>query len=530
MQKRLTPLFLLALGLMLPGIAYAADPVPGMMDQWKAITLAFGEAMVTQGAMLLFGLAGIQFTVNGLNALRKGSDLQELVMHMVWTLVTISFFYTFIVKSPDWFPYIIDQWNAMGGIGTNTGPLDPGAIFAMGLDIVESIRSAVGERAGASLVDMMASLFATFQILFVELFIMLAFLVLAGQLALAMLKGYLWLCLGPVLLGFGGMKYTQDMALNTLKASISVGVTILTCYAIAAMAQASVGIFNDQIATFTLDNWTGLWNCVGVAALIALASWQVPKIANDFLNGTVSGGLGETMATGAVAAAGAAAATGGAASLVVGAGKSAVESLGGIMKAGAAGMNSAADLGKTGLDAVGHAAKEVASHSGGVFGGSMKGMLSDVKSSMQDGMNDSLGGRTAQSIESSRGGSISSAGGDGTAPSASSKSSAGGEGGAGSAGSDATSPSGSTGGGNSVGGDTALGNASQASVSAGGPSGGNGPVTNEELARRFEEAAASMGGQNKPTTADKIRNVASYIPNEPQSVGVNAQLGGGLHD
>lgn len=451
MQKRLMLLLPMLLGVLLSGAAYAADPVPDMILQWKSITTAFGETMVHQGAMLLFTLAGIQFTINGVNALRKGSELQELAFHVVWTLITISFFYTFIVKSPTWFPYVIDQWNALGGTGTNTGPLDPGAIFTMGLDVVESIRSTVNDKAGLSIKDLLKSVLISFQILFVELFILLSFLVLAGQMALAMLKGYLWFCLGPVLLGFGGMKYTQDMALNTLKSGISVGVTLLTTYAIAAMAQASVGIFNDQIAKFDLDNWMGLWNCVGVAALIAMAAWNVPKIANDFVNGSISGGLGETLATGAVAAGGAAALAGGMGGMMADAGRGAVSNLQQVaqsgMDAGAGGVAGG------GVGAIAQAA------GGGITGGSLNNMLDTSPSQTRAG-----------------------------------------------------------------GGNDAFGDGADAKLSGGS---GSGPISNELLGKQLEQLTKRMGQQNEPSVGEQVRNLAGYVPNEPQSVGVNAQLGGG---
>lgn len=519
MQKRLKLLIFLALGLMVSGAAYAADPVPGMLDQWKTITTNFGNAMVRYGAQLLFGLAGIQITINGLNALRKGSEFQELVFHTVWTLVTITFFYAILVFSPTWFPKIIDSWNQVGGEGTKTGPLDPGAIFAMGLDIVESIRSAVHAKAGVSMVDMMRSFFITFQVLFVELFILLAFLVLAGQLALAMLKGYMWLCLGPVLLGFSGLKYTQDVALNTLKSGISIGVTILTCYAIAGMAQASVGIFNSQIATFELDNWMGLWNCVGVAALIAMAAWNVPKIANDFINGSISGGLGETLATGAVAAGGAAALAGGMGGMMAGAGQSAVSNLQQVAQSGMdAGGGSVAG---GGVGAIAQAAAGGGSAGGGITGGSINNMLDTSPSQTRaGGGNDALGGG------SSRGADMSPAGGAGKGGDTSS-SPAGGETADRNGGGASPGPQGGATGaaGNSPG----SGDASEARLGGGSGSGsGNGPTNaNDEIGKQLQQLAKMMGQQNEPSVGEQVRNLAGYVPNEPQSVGVNAQLGGG---
>lgn len=528
MMKPASIVFLI-LGVSLSSVAWAGDPVPGVLEQWKTITQTFGEAMVKQGAMLLFGLAGIQFTLNGINALRKGSDLQELVMHMVWSLVTITFFFTCIIKSPTWFPQIINGWHALGASGTDTGTLDPGAIMSMGIDIVETMRSTVAAKSGASIVDFMRSVSISFQTLFVELFVLLAFLVLAGQLALAMLKAYLWLCLGPVLLGFGGLSYTKDVAMNTLKSGISIGVTILTCYVIAGMAQASVSIFNKQIASFELDNWVGLWNCVGVASLLAIAAWNVPKLASDFINGTVSGGLGETMATAAVAAGGAAALTGGVGSMMTKTASGAVDALSGLAQAGAAGMNSAHDLGKSGFEAVGHAVKEVASHGGSIVGGSARDMLDTSVSKMKEGANNSFGGRVAQSIDASRSGTMSpadgnrssgSSGASSTQPGASTSGSTPSEAGASSSGTKSAGESSPvTSGMSSTSSQTGSGNAADAVLSQGGN------------ANQSKDLSGYTAPGNSKGILEQIQDARQFIPpGGEDTVAVNAQLGGGSHE
>lgn len=541
MQMR--KLFVIALGLAVSNAAWAADPVPGLMTQWEAITSGFGTMMVNVGAKLLFLLLGLQFTLNGLNALRRGHELPQMVGTFVGSMLTSTFFFAMITLSPSWFPKILAEWNSIGGHATNTGPLNPGAIFGMGISIVETIRSTVAAKSGSSLPDFLRSAAMGFQILFVELFILLAFLVLAGQLALAMLRGYLWLCIGPVLLGFGSLSFTKDIAVHTLKSGISIGVTILTCYVISAVARASTDIFSVQIARFTLDNWVPLWNCVGVSALIALASWQVPKIANDFINGGISGGVGETMATAGVAAAGAGAMTGGVGGVLANAGTSAVANLAGLAQAGSTGMSAAHDLGKSGFAAAGHALKEVAGHGSSVVGGGIRDTLGGSASNLKQNAAETLGGRTAQSIEAGRGGSFTNAssspnsqgqtkgaaasvpgdgplaqpsGGDISGPSAADSSQP-------TTGESDMSRS------NPLGVDSHFSNSDMGQASTASfqdPSSNSSGISNEELGKQLQAVAQSMSSP-EPTIAQKLRDATSYIPNEQQSVGVNANLGGG---
>ncbi len=226
-----------------------------------------------------------------------------------------------------------------------------------------------------------------------------------------MIKAYLWLCIAPVLIGFAGLSYTKDVAINTMKSAISIGVTILTIYVIAGIAITSVPIWNNLIEQFTIDNWIPFWWIVVTAGLLALSAWQVPKIANDFINGSVSGGVSEVASAGIVAAAGLAAVGAGAVAAggtAVGTAKSGAASVAGLIKAGAAGMQSAADSGKTGLSALAHATGEVSAHSSSILGGRANELMSSTSSSVSDAVDKSFGGQVAQSIEGSRGGSVSS--------------------------------------------------------------------------------------------------------------------------
>jgi type IV secretion system protein TrbL len=261
MQMKRANLILIALVLSLTGTAWAgADPIPGVLDQFKTMTEGFSAAMIKQGGLLLAGLAGIQFTINGIKQLIKGEDLLAMTASWIQQMIVVVFFFTVITKSAIWFSYILDQWHGIGAFGAGSGPLDPGAIISMGIALIESIRSAVAAKASAGLMDFMNSAGMAFQLIFLQAFVFAAFLVLAGQLALAMIKGYLWLCVGPILLGFGGLNSTRDIAMNTMKAAISIGISILTCYVIAGIAKAAVPIWNEQIANFTIDNWVPMWN------------------------------------------------------------------------------------------------------------------------------------------------------------------------------------------------------------------------------------------------------------------------------
>lgn len=337
-------LFFLPLTLLFAQGAFGADITPpDLTKQFEIITKPFSAAMIQKGGELLFAGALLQAILTGFRLLLKDHDFGPAFWGqvIVWPTITLFFFFTLIQQAPSWMYQLTNGFNAMGGSAAGTGRLDPMTIMSIGLDLVESIRSAMNEKAGVSLIDLARAVLISFQVIFVQFFVLICFLILAGQMALLIIKAYLWTCLAPLLLGLGGLKFTRDIAVNVLKAPLAIGVSLLTIYVIAGVTVQAVGLWNSLILAFTMDNWMPMWWIVVTAAMLAFAAWNVPKIASDFINGTISGGVGEV--TGA--ALGAAGMAAGAAGLAVGAASAVAGTGSGVAgAAGGSGAMSASDI------------------------------------------------------------------------------------------------------------------------------------------------------------------------------------------
>ncbi|HEX7650204.1 MAG TPA: type IV secretion system protein [Noviherbaspirillum sp.] len=401
---------------LLPELSFAqatTDPsgIPKSMDLFRSTAQTIAERMVAQGGKLLLMLTLLQVAWNGADRFLKGSfELKSIIGNMLRTMVTTTFFFTMLFKAPTWFLYALDQWVGLGSVVTGQTSLSPGALMVVGMDTIKALDAALASASGSSWTDIASNVAFAIQLYITELIIFIVFLILAGQLALAQIKGYLWLCVGPLLLGFGGLKTTRDVAVNTLKAVVSHGAVIVTVYVIAAIVIRMVPQWNEMVSHATTKDWTSVWGLITSMALLALAAWQVPKYANDFINGSVSGGVSEVAGAAiTAAAAGAAVATGGAAAAGMAAGtmSSAGASLKGVFDAVGAGTQMARDAGKSGLGAVaggiGHAASTGASMAAGAAKDFGKGVLDKF----QDGAKSSVGGKVAEKIQSERGGAIS---------------------------------------------------------------------------------------------------------------------------
>lgn len=485
--KPLGLLVIFILGALSSQCAWAeVDPAKDAMDLYYQVTHSFIDEAKSAGMKLLFGLLGMQITINGIKKLMNPSELDGLVGAVVWPLISGLFFVGLIKFSDTMLPQLVGSFEYLGRQADGgMMELSPNEFVFHGIDVAMQMQDAYNKAIGPGAVTFLLNIFPALFLLFIQIVVVLSFAVLGLQMALALINAYFWFAITPILLGFGGLSYTRDMALSALKGGIAVGMKLMIVYFVAAVALKMAPLWGELIGSISLTNFRPFWVVGTSVAIFAYLSNQVPKLAADLLNGTASLTAGDAASNtmmGAAALATAGAGTVAAAQAAKQAGSSATETLGKIIQSGGGGVGASGVAGG-GMGAISQAENGASpgASPGGVFGSSMsaKGMLGD-----------------------SRGGDSSLAG---------------------SAGKDG-------GGASSSGSGSNLGDGSQAKLGGGSGGGGSGSISNEQLAEQLEKFAANMGGQNKPSAADRLRNAASYIPNDNHSVGVNAQLSGGDRD
>lgn len=473
----------------------SAGGVPNVMDQFQTVTSQVGAKMSSIAGGLLGMLAAIQVTWNACDRMMKGgtNEIAGVWANLLRTGLIASFFFWLIGHAQTIFPWLMSQWEWIGAQAIGATPLTPGGIMGTGISVLESMRQTVHDKVG-----MLDQATMGVFIALIYLITLFSFFILAGQMALAQIRAFLGYCIWPLLLGFGGLKSTREIAMNALKANIPAGVIIVTVYIIAAIAVKLIPYWGQCLEQFSVTDWRPLFAILISTALVGVSAWQVPKLANDFINGSVSGGISEIASMAVTAAAGAAAMASGGAALA-GMGGRALESgvagVKGALDAGMAGMASAGDHGKTGLGAVAHATGQVAGGVASSAAQSLKDYGSQALEGVKAKAETSLGGRAAEHIESKRGGSVSQSGSSNV-----------GTGGGSSGSSSGGSSSGANDANNALSGGS--GNASNAAIQGDGgvPGGGSGG-----------------GSAAKPAMHERIRDLHGFIP-EGGSDSVHAGL------
>lgn len=310
--------------LLLAEPSFASNVLDTAVDKYRIAADNFGSKILQYGYALLFPLALIQLGVNFSLKLVGELDTTQVVAAFLRFVLTTCFFAAMIKLSSTYLPMIIDSFEFIGQTGSGLTKLTPSTIITQGIQLqdlmVQQFNQSTGADSGlfAAVTNFVPALWMTA----ICIIIFLSFVVLAGQMALTLIQSYFWLCLTPLFLGFGGLSFTRDFAISTLKGGITIGMKILCVYLVAATAGTLAPMMGEGMKDVTLTNWSPMFWALAVSMILAYLSFQLPKLAGDLLNGTASLSAGDAatnMAMGAAALVGTVAGVGAAAGATMGA-------------------------------------------------------------------------------------------------------------------------------------------------------------------------------------------------------------------
>ena len=320
----------------------------GMLDQVVtefATRATSWQTVVMNAAMFLFwtlGTISLVFTF-GFMALRK-ADIGEFFAEFIRFILFFGFFLWLLRNGPVFANSIIQSLARIGEQASGVASVTPSGIVDIGFMILKqafrnsSIWSPVDSFIGVAL----------------SLGILILLTVVAVNMLLLLVSGWLLMYAGIFFLGFGGSRWTSDMAINYYKTVLGVAVQIMTMVLL-------VGIGNDLLSSFYARMNTGTLNFeeLGVMLVFCVALLMLVNRVPPLVAGVISGmGVGNAGGIGNFGAGAAIGAAMGAASMAAGAAS----------VAGAAVMGGATSA-AGGMSAIKAAFEKAGSSAGGESGG-----------------------------------------------------------------------------------------------------------------------------------------------------------------
>ena len=271
----------------------------GMLDQVVtefATRASAWQAVVTDAASWLFWTLVVISMVwtFGMMALRK-ADIGEFFAELVRFTIFTGFFWWLLINGPAFANSIIQGLSRIGEQASGVSAVTPSGIVDVGFMI---FKQALRNSSVWSPVDSLIGL-----LLSVGILVLLA--TIAVNMLLLLVSAWLLAYAGIFFLGFGGSRWTSDMAINYYKTVLGVAAQIMTMVLL-------IGIGNDLLSSFyakmnksTLNFEELAVMLVFCVALLMLVN-RVPPLVAGVITGSGVGGAGGIGNFGAGAVVGAA--------------------------------------------------------------------------------------------------------------------------------------------------------------------------------------------------------------------------------
>ena len=291
---------LAVLGLFLiPEVALAAADT-GIMDsvmgKYQQAASAWGARMVSYGSWIFWGLALISMVwTYGMMILRK-ADIGEFFAETIRFFGTLGFFYWILLNGPAISDAVIKSMWMMGSAAAGgASNFTPSGITDIGFDI---FFKALDESSTFSPVDSAAAIIISGCVLVVLALV-------AVNMLLLFVSAWILMYGGVVLLGFGGSRWTSDIAITYYKTVLGIGAQLMGMVLLVGIGKT----FIDQ-AYAGMSEGINLkeLGVLGITAVVLLyLTNKIPPMLAGIVGGASTGGVGGFGAGAAMGAAVAAA-------------------------------------------------------------------------------------------------------------------------------------------------------------------------------------------------------------------------------
>lgn len=289
--------------------AYAAIDNAGILDnvlsRYQTAASTWAATITTHATWLFWTLALISMVWTfGMMALRK-ADIGEFFAEFIRFTVFTGFFWWLLSNGPSFATSIMDSLRTIGGNATGTGSsLTPSGIVDIGFDIFFKV---LDQSSVWSPVDSAVGIIISTAVLVI--------LALIGvNMLLLLVSGWILAYAGVFFLGFGGSRWTSEMAIGYFKTVLGIAAQLFTMVLLVGIGKSFIDQYYTAMSAGISLKELGVMLIVAVV-LLALVN-KVPPLIGGLAGGNTGSlghGFGAGAAIGAAAMGAAAAATAGAA-------------------------------------------------------------------------------------------------------------------------------------------------------------------------------------------------------------------------
>ena len=291
--------------------AHAAIDNAGVMDnaldRYSAAAAGWADVITNAATWLFWTLVLISMVWTfGMMALRR-ADIAEFFAELVRFTIFTGFFWWLLINGPYFASSIYRSLRQLAGTATGLGHgLSPSGIVDIGFEIFDKVldQSSLWTPVDSAVGILMA------------LGILIILALVSINMLLLLVAGWILAYGGVFFLGFGGSRWTTDMAINYYKTVLGVAAQLMAMVLLVGIGKTFLDDYYNSMSVGISIKEMGVLLIVTIILLVLVN--KIPSLIAGIITGASVGGagigsFGAGMALGAAGMATAAAATGGAA-------------------------------------------------------------------------------------------------------------------------------------------------------------------------------------------------------------------------
>jgi len=274
-----------------------ADVLDSVLTRYQAAASGWAGVITNAATWLFWSLATISLVwTGGMMALRK-ADLGDFFAEFIRFIMFTGFFWWLLLNGPNFASSIFSSMRQLGGNATGLGSaLSPSGVVDVGFAIFDKV---IDQSSMWSPVNSAAGIIIAAVILVI--------LALVGvNMLLLLVSGWILAYGGIFFLGFGGARWTSDMAIGYFKTVLGVAMQLFAMVLIVGIGKTFLDDYYSRMSAGITIKEMGVMLIVSIVLLYLVN--RVPSMLGGIATGSSIGGIGQFGAGAVVGAAGLAAA------------------------------------------------------------------------------------------------------------------------------------------------------------------------------------------------------------------------------
>jgi type IV secretion system protein TrbL len=290
---------------MVPLVAHAQSVqiIDQITQAFQTRTTGWEAALQAVALRTFMELAAVEFTWAMFRLAFQRATFDDIMAAIFNEILFIGLFLWLLESMGTIGPAIIGSMRDAAQTAAATPTITPGEIFAGGINIANFILNKMS----------MWHIEASAGLMIAGIVVECCYALIVACMILALIEGYFIVSAGIIFMSFGATRWTSDIAVSVLRATLSIGAKLFTVQLIASIGTQFVQQWVTQFDTLTSTN---LLVVLGASIVLLVITKTVPETIQRMISGVSLAHGGALIGAGAGVAAGVAGVGLGAAALV----------------------------------------------------------------------------------------------------------------------------------------------------------------------------------------------------------------------